>query len=154
MANDGGLARIQRKMLAIVKAGEIAAYDAMEVGAEEIVTMMRNLVAVDDGDLKASIGWTWGKAPKGAMVIGKVKPASGNATITIFAGNAKAYYARFVEFGTAPHLNGGRFAGSKNPGTSKQPFFYVSYRANRKRVTRRVNTAVRKAVRKVWNGNG
>ncbi len=137
--DDGGLARVQRKMLAMAKAGEVAMFEAMEKGASEIVAMMKSLVPVDKGDLKRSIGWTWGAAPKSSISMGTVNASSGNAAITIYAGNDKAFYARWVEFGT------------KN--ASASPYFYVSYRANKKRLTRRVNTAVRKAVRKVWNGN-
>ncbi|QND51532.1 HK97 gp10 family phage protein [Phyllobacterium sp. 628] len=140
MADDGGLARVQRKMLAMAKAGETAMRQAMETGANEIVAMMKSLVPVDKGDLKLSIGWTWGKAPKGSISMGTLNATKGNAAITIYAGDDKAFYAKWVEFGT------------KNAAAS--PYFYVSYRANKKRFTRRVNTAVSKAVRKVWNGNG
>lgn len=34
----------------------------------------------------------------------------------------KAPHAHLVEFGTAPHTNGGQFAGTDHPGTAPQPF--------------------------------
>lgn len=138
--DDGGLARVQAKMLAMAKAGEAAMFDAMEKGANEITTMMKSLVPVDGGDLKRSIGWTWGDAPNGSISMGTVNGSSGNAKITIYAGDDKAFYARWVEFGT-------------RTGNRAHPFFYVAWRTNKKRFKRRVSTAVGKAVRKVWNGN-
>lgn len=136
--DDGGLARVQRKMLAMAQAGEKAMFDAMEKGASEIVAMMKSLVPVDKGDLKRSIGWTWGDAPKGSISMGTVNGSSGNAKITIYAGDDKAFYARWVEFGTRK--------------ATAQPFFYVAWRTNKKRFRRRVSTAVGKAVRRIWNG--
>lgn len=86
------------------------------------------------------------------MVLGKVKSSgrgAGNLQITVFAGGGDAYYARMIEFGTAPHLNGGRFAGSKHPGTAAQPFFFPAFRANRRRAKSRVSRAINKAAKKV-----
>ena len=123
---------------------------AMEQSAEEIVRMAKSLAPVDDGDLQMSIGWTWGQAPKGSMVLGTVRQegrGSGNMVITIFAGGGDAFYARWVEFGTSPHLNAGRHAGTQHPGTPARPFFYPAYRALRKRVRSRTTRAINKAAR-------
>lgn len=106
---------------------------AMEKGAEEIVAMARALVPEDSGDLKASIGWTWGAAPRGAMTIAESSPADGGERITIYAGNDQAFYARFVEFGTQtmpPH-----------------PFFFPSYRTLKRRVKSRITREMKKAIR-------
>jgi HK97 gp10 family phage protein len=112
----------------------------MEQSATEIVAMMKNLVAVDDGDLRDSIGWTWGKAPKGALTIATITGAgsASDLLLTIYAGNEKAYYARWVEFGTAS--------------SSAQPFFYVSYRALKKRTKSRITRATNKAAKQVAAG--
>lgn len=126
----------------------------MEAKADEIVAMMKSLVPVDDGVLRDSIGWTWGKAPKGALVIASVQSTGEDGmTITIYAGNSEAYYARWVEFGTARHVNGGKFAGSQHPGTTAQPFFYVSWRANKRRTVRAIRKATRDAAKKVAAGS-
>lgn len=109
---------------------------AMEAQAEEIVAMMRRLVPVDQGDLRDSIQWTWGEAPTGSMKIAAVQSSrSRGISITIFAGGNKAYYARWQEFGTV-----------KMPAN---PFFYVAWRANRKKVKARIQAAMRTAARKV-----
>lgn len=109
---------------------------AMEAQADEIVGMMRRLVPVDQGDLRDSIKWTWGTAPKGSMkVAAVVSSRSRGVTITIYAGDNKAFYARWQEFGTV-----------KMPAN---PFFFVSWRAGRKGAKRRIQTAMRAAARKV-----
>jgi len=128
---------------------------AMEQSADEIVMMAKSLAPVVSGDLQMSISWTWGDAPKGSAVLGKVKTSgrgAGNLQITVFAGGGDAYYARMIEFGTAPHLNGGRFAGSQHPGTAAVPFFYPAYRANRKRAKSRITRAINKAAKRVAAG--
>lgn len=112
---------------------------ALEAAADEIVEMAKRLAPVDKGELRDSIGWTWGKAPKGSITLGKVAENSlaGDFTITVFAGNGVAYYARFVEFGT-----------QKMPA---QPYFYPAYRATKKRAKSRVRRSITKAAKAVAN---
>ncbi len=132
-----GLPKLRKKLEALVAVGRDEIRRAMETSADEIVALAKNLVPVDKGDLKDSIGWTWGKAPKGAMTLGKVQTneVDSGFTITIFAGNSEAYYARWVEFGTQK--------------MAAQPYFYPSYRALRRRSKSRVTRAVTKAIKKV-----
>lgn len=156
IVNYARLKRKFRKMPDIVVA---KVRQAMEEVANEIVAMMKRLVPVDDGHLRDSIGWTWGKAPKGAFAVAAAKDPNG-LTLTIFAGNELAYYARWVEFGTAPHLikakgftpmgKDGRF-GTKvdHPGGSAQPFFFPAWRANRKAAKKKVRKALRAAAKQV-----
>ncbi|WP_275790555.1 HK97 gp10 family phage protein [Pararhizobium gei] len=147
------LARLDRKLKRLPEAAKQRIRPAMERAAAEIVAMMKSLVRVDDGDLKDSIGWTWGKAPRGSMVIATVRASlGGDMTLTIYAGNSDAYYARWVEFGTKPHINQGLFPGTKHPGTEAKPFFYVSYRANRKGAKAQIRQAVRQSARQVASG--
>jgi len=68
------------------------------------------------------------------------------------AGLFAQYIWRFLEFGTAPHVNGGKFAGSKHPGTAAQPHIFPTWRAMRRKAKRKIATAVNKAVRKVRKG--
>lgn len=148
------LARLNRKLarLPVVAKQHIRA--EMEKVADDIVAMMKSLVAVDDGDLRDSIGWTWGKAPKGSLAVSTVKASlGGDLTITIYAGSSEAYYARWVEFGTARHPNKGKFEGTVHPGTAAQPYFYVSFRANRKSGLRAIRRATRDAAKQVASGS-
>ncbi|MGV1803484.1 HK97 gp10 family phage protein [Agrobacterium vitis] len=144
------LAKLERKLKRLPDLAKSEIKAGMEAAADGVVAMMKNLVAVEDGTLRDSIGWTWGKVPKGAGIVAAVKSQMGNdLSITIYAGSTEAYYARWVEYGTAPHKNGGMYAGSENPGTRARPFFYVSWRASKKSAKRAVRKAVRTAARKV-----
>jgi HK97 gp10 family phage protein len=84
--------------------------------------------------------------------------------ISVWAGNERAYYARWVEFGTQASTVGQRVADKRrkktgatriakrsHSGTRAQPFFYPAYRAMKKTVTSRIQRAVNAAVRKVSN---
>lgn len=131
-----GLEKLRAKMRALPDAvrGEIRA--AMERGANEIVALAKTLVPVDQGDLRDSIGWTWGDAPTGSMAL--AQGGTADMRLTIYAGDSQAFYARWVEFGTAR--------------MSAQPFFFPAYRALRRRVRSRVARAVNKAAKRVAAG--
>lgn len=149
------LDRLNRKLAKLPAVAKQMIRQAMEAKADEIVGMMQNLVPIGDSmRLHDSIGWTWGKAPKGSLVIASVQSSgSDGMTLTIYAGDREAFYARWVEFGTARHENGGLFVGSDHPGTTAQPFFFVSWRANKRRTVRAVRKASRDAAKKVAAGS-
>lgn len=129
---------------------------AMERAAKNIVADMKKNVPVyagpeitrSDGSpiikgaLRDSIGWTWGKAPKGAVVLAKsnaIRKGGSLLKITIYAGGkgpgGDAFYARWVEFGTA------KWAGS--------PFFFFTYRGHKKRAKAGITRALNKAIKQV-----
>ena len=127
-----GLARLNAKMTR--KIPQRVRYHLKQTMAQyagKVVDSMEAFVPEGSGDLKNSIGWTWGDAPKGSLALGSISAAKdSDLTITIFAGDEVAYYARWVEFGT--------------PKTPASPFFFVSWRLNK----RRVKAALRRAVKK------
>src|SRR5690606_27826671 len=125
---------------------------AIRQGADEIVTMQKRLVPKDSGALERSIEAVNGNVNTrtDSLSTGSVQ-GDPDLTVTIVAGDAQAFYARMVEFGTAPHENRGLFAGSQHPGTRPQPFFYPPVRALRRRVKSRITRATKKAVREVAN---
>lgn len=141
-----GLDKLRARFRAVPQAVRDAARKAMEKNAIEMVEMMRRLVPVESGALRDSIGWTWGKAPKGSMTIGKLaESATSEFAITIYAGTRDkslgamdAFYARFQEFGTR-HM-------------AANPFFWPSVRASKARGAARYNRAVKKAAEKAFNG--
>lgn len=159
-----GLPSLRRKLRAMPDMARAEIMLAMEAGAEEVCAMARNLAPVDDGDLRDSIGWTWGDPPRGAIVIAKSRPLKngGDMRLTVYAGDDRAFYARWVEFGTQAHsLAKGADASSRrrkslpgrqHPGAKATPFFFPSYRANRKRMKSRVSRAITKAAKKVAAG--
>lgn len=143
-----GLARLERKLKRMPQVAKERIRAEMEATANEIVAMMKNLAPVlkephtkrEPGALRDSIGWTWGKPPRYSSVVAAVKASTADGlTLTIYAGNNAVRYAHLVEFGTAHH-------------GAAQPFFYVSWRANRKSAGRRVRKAVREAAREVAGG--
>lgn len=147
------LKELQRKLDRLPGRVKARIREAMEQGANEIVDMAKSLVPDDSGALRDSIGWTYGRAPKGAMTLGKVEAIGGDLTITIYAGNSEAFYARWVEFGTSQHIAGGKFAGSTIPAIPASPYFYVSFRTLRRKVKARISRGITKAAKEVAAGS-
>ena len=144
-----GLTKLQQKLKRLPLVVKEQIRKAMEQGAEEIVALAKSLVPVDSGALKDSIGWTWGRAPRGAMTLGTVQSVGGDLTSTIYAGDDESFQARWVEFGTKPHTAGGMFEGATIPAIPAQPFFFVSFRALRRRVRSRITRGINKAAKQV-----
>jgi HK97 gp10 family phage protein len=145
-----GRESLLRKLKAIQGKPRKAMRQALETGAGQVVATAKNFVPVADGDLRDSIGYTFGNyAPDNANVRGVSAGGGGDPdlSVTIHAGNAKAFYAAFVEFGTSPHDAGGLFKGAEHPGTTAQPFFYPAYRANKRSVKSRITRAMKKAIK-------
>ncbi|MFY9292690.1 MAG: HK97 gp10 family phage protein [Methylorubrum rhodinum] len=142
--------RLLRKMKMLPEATKTAIKASLVEGGQEIVAAQKRAAPKKTGALAASIALTMGgNLPKYASFGGGSVQGDPDLTAIISAGNERARHAHLVEFDTAPHINGGRFAGSQHPGTKAQPFFYGPYRALRKRAKSRVTRATRKAARKV-----
>lgn len=117
----------------------------LEAEAVRITAVMRALAPKDSGALAASIGWTWGAAPEGSMVLGTVaaSPRAG-LKITIYAGNAATMVtnargarfqnARLQEFGTKTR--------------PASPYFFPVWRANKARVKSGLTRAIRRGLAK------
>lgn len=135
--------RLRRKLYATRQRVYAAVRVEMEAVATKLVAEMKLLVPVDSGALRDSIGWTWGEAPKGSMAISQLKGRGRDGLyISIYAGtrdkklgDQDAFYARWQEFGTKD--------------MPANPFFYVVWRANRRRVRAGISRTVRKAVKAV-----
>ena len=155
--------RLLKRLAAIKGKPRVAMRAALEQGARQIVASAQNLVPAKSGALKASIGYTFGEyRPDNANVRGVSAGAGGgdpDLSVTVHAGDATAFYASFVEFGTAPHsvAKGGGTKGGKlkallgrgkpHPGAQAHPFFFPAYRMNKRAVKSRLTRAMRKAVR-------
>lgn len=136
-----GLDRFKRKLRRLPVVAREEMRKAIAQSADEIVALMRRLAPVDKGDLRDSIGWTWGAPPKGSSVLATTRrTAVGKAGLvaTIYAGGGDAFHARFVEFGTQ-HM-------------PAQPFFYPAWRFGKKRARSRITRATNKAAKKVAAG--
>lgn len=133
MAFSSQITRITKKLKAVAPAINRTIAASLEKSAQEIVDLAKSLCPVDDGTLRDSIGWTWGDAPDGAIVLASTKGAV--MRITIYAGSSDAFYSRWVEFGHGTVLPRG--------------FFLPAYRTLRKRITSRTNREIRKAFKQV-----
>lgn len=127
---------------------------AIAAEAENTAAMMRSLAPFHSGKLRDSIVVTEGNRP---LPPGAPKPTRGSihdsglaAIITV--GNKEVYYARWVEFGTAPHTNAGEFKGSLNPGSPAEPFFLPAIRSTRRKAQTHINKAAREGIKKVVHG--
>lgn len=100
--------------------------------ADKIVAELKATAPHKSGDMRDSIGWTWGDAPKGSLKIGRAFGKDyGKVSATIYVGE---FYARFLEFGTI-----------KMPAS---PFFFPVYRASKGQIQTNLRNAVNRAVKK------
>lgn len=143
--------RLLKKLAAIQGAPRKALREALDKSAAEITAMQKRLAPVRSGDLRESIGYTFGDyTPANANVRGVRAGGGGDPdlTVTLHAGDAKAFYAAWVEFGAAgPWKIEGRFEGSTHPGLTSQPFFYPAFRSMKRRAASRLTRTARKAIR-------
>jgi Bacteriophage HK97-gp10, putative tail-component len=155
---------LKRECLTIAKT-EIAAQ------AERLVQVMKAACPVnadpppEPGLLRDSIGWTFGEPPSvhpratGVFRPKTKKTKSGSQSefiANVYAGSTKAFYARWVEFGTQAHSlgKGGDISRGKrqqgvrqHPGSPAQPFFWPSYRLLRKSMRSTVKRRLTKAIK-------
>lgn len=131
-----GLQQLRAKIRALPPALRADIRRAMETGADEMVAVAKRLAPVDSGALRDSIGWTWGQPPGGSVKLASATQAG--ETLTVYAGDSEAFYARWVEFGTVT--------------AAAQPYFFPAYRSLRRRIRGRTTRAVSKAVKKVAAG--
>lgn len=148
------LDRLKRKIAMLPKATLAELQAALVQSGEEIADIARAFAPVKSGALKRSIGVTIGEyIPDNSNVRGVSAGGGGHdLSVTVHAGDHNAYYAAFVEFGTAAHRNGGLFKGTIHPGSSAHPFFYPAYRLGKKRAKARISRAIIKAAKKVAAG--
>ena len=134
MTKVKGLEEFKRRWGAIPAAVRKNVRYELEEIADQLVAQMYGLAPQLTGDLAQSIGWTWGDAPEGSVVVGQVGGrAYGTMRITIYAGSKEAFYAVWQEFGTSK--------------MAANPFFYPVWRQNRKRVKSRLTRAIKKAIK-------
>lgn len=142
-----GLDKFNARMKRIPVAARKAAIASVIEGANEVAGLQKRLVPVDESDLQESITVTppGQSTPPYSQPSGQRVAKPTEAIVT--AGNTKVRYPHLVEFGTAPHINGGWAAGTQHPGTKAQPYFFPAWRALRRRVRSRVSRNITKAIK-------
>lgn len=134
--------RLRARLAKVPDVARRAAAAEMEKCAQEIVDAMKAAVPVKSGALRDSINWTWGDVPAGSFTIADIRSGQNKGEqyatlrIKIYAGSREAYYARWQEFGT------------KNQ--PAQPFFFVSWKAQRAKFRKRIRDAVKTAIKEAY----
>ena len=136
--------RLRARLAKIPDIAREAAAAAMEEGAQEIVDAMKKAAPVQTGDLRDSIGWTWGDLPPGTFMIDEIRSGRNQGDqyatlrIKIYAGAGEGFYARFHEFGTRSQ--------------PAQPFFFSTWSKEKAKFRRRIRERVRKRIKEAFNG--
>ena len=118
--------------------------------ASQIVAQMRLL----NPNPAITIGWTWGSAPAGSLVIAQSSGGQdfGRVQATIYAtgpnlqGRVPISLARLFEFGTGQRRQ--RTTGRRTGAMPAQPYFFPVYRANRQAARAAITRAVTRGVKK------
>lgn len=148
MANAkwSGEASLRAKIANMQPAAKKALSEGVAENAAEMVALAKRLAPFDDGDLIASITSYWsGSAPPPAGASAGIARSQSRVAVkgenelamTVTAGDDKAFYARWVEFGAR--------AGKRGKPLPASPFFFVAFRAIRKRARARMGRKVRQA---------
>lgn len=131
----------------LVPAARVEVTAAAMKGAEDVASLARRFAPKRSGALAASI-----QAEAKPEGLGARVTAGGTSATrrTVRAGvDVFVDTAFFAEFGTKPHRNKGKFAGSRHPGTKKHPFLFPAARMLKKKNLARVSRAITKAAKQV-----
>lgn len=121
MLNAQSRARLKRRLLSIPDHVKEAAAQSLAESAADLVGQIRAGVPVDQGDLRDSVREYDAEDEAG---VGR----------RIVAGSRKAFHAGFIEHGTR-----------RSPA---QPFFFPTYRRNKRKIRSRLSKAIKAAVQK------
>lgn len=143
MARVSGLERWQRVLARVPVEARREIQGAIDEGAERMVSLSRSLAPVDSGELRDSIV----SSRDGGPAYAAFRPGrASDLGAVVTAGNTRVRYAHLIEFGTAAHVVGGKFAGARHPGTAPRPFFYPAWRALKRSVRAGINRGIKRAL--------
>lgn len=89
---------------------------------EPVASAARGMVPVRSGALQKSIEVSGKLSKRQAKEARRLMASGASAAALLTYVGSNSPVAHLVEFGTAPHVNGGKFKGSHHPGTAPQPF--------------------------------
>lgn len=129
-----GLADLEKALDNLSKStGRSVLRRSMRKAAEPMAEMARTLAPVKTGKLRDSI--KFGSLLNGSQrKLQRKLTVEERAAVELFLGpsyvkGSGGRVGHLVEFGTAPHLNGGLFPGTMHPGTAPQPFMRPAFDA-------------------------
>lgn len=122
-------------------AGKNTLRRSLKKAAEPMVNLMKaNAPVGPTGNLKGSIRSSTGLSKRQARVH-RGMFRDDRASVEVFVGAEyfrAGKHAHLVEFGTAPHMNGGKFKGTMNPGMPPQPFIRPAWDQDHKALLERL----------------
>jgi HK97 gp10 family phage protein len=134
---DNGLAKTLAAMERVKIAAKEAAMQRLIRGAHDVVAVQRQLVPVDEGDLRDSITVTLpGQSTPPHSQPGGSRVAGENEVL-VTAGNTDVRYPHHVEHGTVK--------------MEASPYFFPGYRLNADKIKRAVASTFSRTARKEWN---
>lgn len=133
MVDDGGLARLKKRIMAIPQQIRDDVQPVLDRSATELADTMKSLAPKEDGDLVESI-----QTEASYTYLARAVVAGGKKTTRPVRNGADATYdyAFAQELGTTE--------------MNANPFFYPAYRLLNKRLKRRIKSACARAVKKNW----
>lgn len=165
--NVSGLADLERALDNLTRS---VSKNVLRSSMREAATPMRDkaqaLAPKDQGDLSQSIiiGGLLNKSQKSQH---RKLTRDERSAIELFVGpsyklGAGGRHGHLVEFGTSPHLNAGKFAGSKHPGTAPQPFMRPAFDTEAQPTIerlkpilwRKIDRAAKRQAKKLASGRG
>lgn len=108
--------------------GKAAVRKSLKKAAKPVADAARGTAAFHDktGKLRKSIAVSTRLSRRQAAL----QRRAGRDDVMVFVGPGGAH-GHLIEFGTKPHINKGKFAGTKNPGTRTRPFMRPAWEAHK-----------------------
>lgn len=147
-----GLRELERNLERLTKAaGKGALRRALRTAAEPMADIARQLapddLSTEGYDLAESIAVGTTLSPRQARMHRRMFRDS-RSSVEMFVGAGPLARAGYVEFGTAPHINKGRYAGTENPGTPPRPFMRPAWDQDKMAMLERLKVELRKEIDK------
>ena len=133
MPRNASSEALARRLAAIPEEILVALRPALTQGAEDVASAMRQLVPVDEGDLKATITVTGPGGTTPAYAQGGASVTAGDNQALVTVGSPEVRTGHIVEFGSSK--------------MAARPFMLPAWRLSRRRVESRIARAIGKAIR-------
>lgn len=139
------------KLGQLPKLVEAEVVKALQTGANEAVALIDSLAP---GPLKGRTKWRWGPPPKASRGLMSVGEPGSRLQVSIYvedpATDAQDSRSHWFEFGTGDRSQ--KTTGRRTGRMPATPFFYPGWRLIRRRVKRRIATALSRAIKKGMQG--
>lgn len=135
---------------------------ALKKAAQPMADKAKELVPVKTGTLRDSIK-VGSLLNKNQKKLQRKLTADERSSIELFVGPSYlrgdgGRHGHLVEFGTAPHMNGGEFKGTQHPGTAPHPFMRPAFDAEAKPTIERLKpllwAGIERAARRIAKKRG